>query len=66
MFAVPLPPCDGPRLQAELLVRHQVEVPVTRWREGALLRVSVQGYNGPRDLARLATALADCLPRTRR
>ena len=66
MFAVPLPPCDGPRLQAELLARHQVEVPVTRWHDGALLRVSVQGYNGPRDLARLAAALADCLPRARR
>ena len=66
MFAVPLPPCDGPRLQADLLARHQVEVPVTRWRESSLLRVSVQAYNSPWDLARLAEALADCLPRATR
>ena len=59
MFAVTLPPCDGPRLQAELLARHGVEVPVTRWRGRPLLRVSVQGYNGAGDLARLATALAE-------
>ena len=45
------------------LARHGVEVPVTRWRGRPLLRVSVQGYNGAGDLARLATALADCLPR---
>lgn len=66
MFAVSLPPCDGARLQADLLARHRVEVPVTRWHDRPLLRVSVQGYNGPRDLARLAAALADCLPRARR
>ena len=63
MFAVPLPPCDGPRLQADLYARHRVEVPVMRWRDRPLLRVSIQGYNSADDVARLLAALADVLPR---
>jgi isopenicillin-N epimerase len=62
MFTVALPPCDGPRLQAALYARHRVEVPVMRWRDRPLLRVSVQAYNSPADLARLREALAECLP----
>lgn len=64
LFAVPLPPCDGPRLQSELYARHRVEVPVTRWRDRFLLRVSIQAYNSPADLARLQEALTDVLPRS--
>jgi isopenicillin-N epimerase len=66
LFAVPLPPgCDGRQLQAELYARHRVEVPVTRWRDRPLLRVSIQVYNSAADVARLQEALADCLPRCR-
>lgn len=63
MFAVALPRCDGPRLQAELYARHRVEVPVTRWRDRFLLRVSIQAYNSSADLTRLQEALTDVLPR---
>lgn len=63
MFALPLPACDGPRLQADMYDRHRVEVPVMRWRERPLLRVSIQAYNSPADLRRLHEALADALRR---
>lgn len=65
MFAVPLPSCDGPRLQADLYARHRVEVPVVPWPGGALLRVSIHAYNSPADIARLLEALADALHRQR-
>jgi isopenicillin-N epimerase len=63
MFAVPLPPCDGPRLQADLYERHRVEVPVMRWLGRPLLRVSIQAYNTPDDVARLLTGLKAALQR---
>jgi len=65
MFAIELPPCDGPRLQADLYAHHRVEVPVMKWQGRALLRVSVQAYNSPHDLARLQAALDDALRRQR-
>jgi isopenicillin-N epimerase len=63
MFALPLPPCDGPRLQADLYTRHRVEVPVMRWQDRPHLRVSIQAYNSSADLTRLQAALADALQR---
>lgn len=63
MFALPLPPCDGPRLQADLYTHHRVEVPIMRWRERPFLRVSIQVYNSPADLGRLLAALPDALRR---
>lgn len=59
MAAVELPAgCDPERVQARLYREHRIEVPVYRWNDRALLRVSVQGYNGPQDLE----ALVDALP----
>jgi len=58
MVAVPLPPCDTGRLKRALLERHGIEVPCHDWGGRALVRASVQAYNGAGDLDRLETALA--------
>ena len=65
MFAVPLPPCDGPCLQADLYTHHAVEVPVVPWQGRALLRVSIHAYNSSADITRLLAALDDGLRRQR-
>ncbi|MDD3179889.1 MAG: aminotransferase class V-fold PLP-dependent enzyme [Opitutaceae bacterium] len=62
MASLPLPPVDGPRLQAQLYEQYRVEVPVIEWQGRSLLRVSIQGYNTPRDVERLVAALRVLLP----
>jgi isopenicillin-N epimerase len=57
MVAVVLPPCDPVALHSRLFHGHGVEVPCYWWRGRPLLRVSVQGYNGPADLDALDAAL---------
>lgn len=58
MVPVPLPPVDGEALRDALFHRYHIEAPVTSFAGRALLRVSVQAYNTPQDLDRLAEALA--------
>lgn len=58
MAAVPLVPCDAAALKAQLWDQHRVEVPITVWNGRPLLRISVQGYNGPEDITRLLEAVA--------
>ncbi|MCX7889463.1 MAG: aminotransferase class V-fold PLP-dependent enzyme [Rhodobacteraceae bacterium] len=58
MVALPLPQCEPAALKRALLERHGIEVPCHVWGGRALLRVSVQAYNGAGDLDRLEAALA--------
>ncbi len=58
MHALPLPPCDPPRVQRALRERFAIEVPVIAWQGQALLRVSVQVYNTRQDVEALVMALA--------
>src|SRR5262249_13749518 len=58
-----VPGVDASELQRRLFDEHRIEVPVFETRHGAVLRVSVQGYNDEADLAALADALAEALPR---
>ena len=62
MATVPLPPCDGPRLQAGLYDQFRVEVPVMEWGGRQYLRVSIQAYNTAADVARLVEGLGEILP----
>jgi len=63
LASVPLPrrlaasatPVD--RIQAELSVRHDLEVPILDWRGHRLVRVSAHAYNRPEQYERLADAL---------
>jgi selenocysteine lyase/cysteine desulfurase len=57
MTTVPLPPCDGPRLQADLYEKYHIEVPVMEWQGRPYLRVSIGAYNTRQDIERLTGAL---------
>lgn len=62
MAAVALPiDTDVVKLKNELLNNFRIEVPVYKWHEAPLLRVSVQGYNTQYDLDRLKDALLKLL-----
>ena len=63
MVAVPLPAGDAFALQARLLAEHGVEVAANRWAGQPHLRVSLQVYNTPDDLERLARGLRAVLER---
>lgn len=55
--------CDPAKLHSDLFHQHQIEVPVQDTAHGAVIRVSVQGYNEASDLERLVGALAEVSPR---
>lgn len=63
MIALPLPDCDTEALHRDLGAAG-VEVPCYRWRGRPILRLSVQGYNGADDGARLVAALGRRLRRS--
>jgi isopenicillin-N epimerase len=58
MVAVRLPDhVDVADLKRRLYDDHRIEVPVYRWNDIPILRVSIQVYNTPDDVDRLAAAL---------
>ncbi len=60
MIALPLPMCDTGALHRELRAAG-VEIPCYLWQGRPFTRLSVQGYNGPDDGARLVAELARLL-----
>ena len=63
MVAVPLPAStDVIKLKGRLYDEHRIEVPLTLWNGGKLIRISVQGYNSSDDIERLLEALKVLLP----
>lgn len=57
MCAIPLPIDDAPTLQKRLREEWHIEIPIFPWNNLHLMRISLQGYNGPADVERLLTAL---------
>lgn len=60
MAAIPFPfaaGSEGPRLNAELYEKHQIEVPFTGYDGRCFVRISGQAYNAPSDYERLAGVL---------
>jgi isopenicillin-N epimerase len=58
MAAAPLPPeTDVTKVKARLYDEYRLEVPLIEWNNRKLIRISVQGYNTPRDLEKLVAAL---------
>lgn len=59
MASLPLPAEGLPakELQRRLFDEHGVEVPINEWGGRRFLRVSIQGYNAPRDVERLVEGL---------
>jgi isopenicillin-N epimerase len=65
MFAARLPEeTEVEKLKDRLYSSYRIEVPVYRWNDQPLIRVSVQGYNTQGDTDALIEALADLLPET--
>jgi isopenicillin-N epimerase len=57
MVAAPLPPCDTAEVKRRLLNEHHIEIPIMKWRDHCLVRVSVQGYVTRADVETLVRAL---------
>ncbi len=63
MAISPLPALRDPgAFQAALYDDYRIEIPVTWWRDRAFLRLSIQAYNRPADVATLIGALTALMP----
>jgi isopenicillin-N epimerase len=62
MVAIPLPDVGDPvEFQRQLMDRYQIEIPVFKWQEHSIARLSVQGYNSKAQMDALVEALTDML-----
>jgi isopenicillin-N epimerase len=48
--------------QEALYAQYKIEIPIIRWKERSFVRVSIQAYNTPEDVDRLAEGIANLLP----
>ena len=63
MATAPLPAdTDISLLKNRLYDDYRIEIPLIEWNGNKLVRISVQGYNSARDIARLCRALSALLP----
>jgi isopenicillin-N epimerase len=61
MVAMPIRECDVEAVKNDLLDKYNIEIPVFRWQDTCIARVSVQGYNSRPQMDLLITALTDLL-----
>jgi isopenicillin-N epimerase len=61
MIALQLPDCDVSQLKRQLYEDHNIEIPVFRWQDRCIVRLSVQAYNSKADTSQLVQALAKVL-----
>ncbi|MCA9629293.1 MAG: aminotransferase class V-fold PLP-dependent enzyme [Myxococcales bacterium] len=63
MVAMPIPDIgvDPQQLHDTLLERYRIEIPVFRWQNHMIVRLSVQGYNGKPQMDLLLDALTEML-----
>ena len=61
MVAMPLPDCDTDALKLALYDKYRIEIPVFRWQDTCIARLSVQGYNSRPQMDLLIDALTDLL-----
>ena len=66
MVSARLPPCDPDDLRRDLFSRHLIDVPIRRWKDLQLIRLSFQAYNTAHDLDRVLEALTELFSRPRR
>jgi len=57
MVSVRLPEVDVNTVKAHLQDEFRIEVPLMRWNDHPLIRVSIQAYNAADDMAALVSAL---------
>lgn len=58
MVAMPIPECDVEWLKVALLEQYKIEIPVFKWQDHCIARVSVQGYNSKPQMDLLIEALS--------
>ena len=61
MVAMPIPDCDTDQLKLDLLDKYAIEIPVFKWQDTCICRLSVQGYNSRPQMDLLLEALTDLL-----
>jgi isopenicillin-N epimerase len=61
MVAMPLPDCDTEALKLALYDKYRIEIPVFRWQDTCIARLSVQGYNSRPQMDLLISALTELL-----
>ena len=61
MVAIPIPDCDPVALQQKLFTAYDIEIPVFKWKDHTIVRLSVQGYNSKSEMDLLIEALSDLL-----
>ncbi len=61
MVAIPLPECDTDQLKLDLIDKFNIEIPVFKWQDRCIARLSVQGYNSKGQMDLLLTALRSLL-----
>lgn len=61
MVAMPIPDTDTLELAKALMARYSIEIPVFKWQDHSIVRVSVQGYNSPGQMDILIEALTELL-----
>ena len=61
MVAMPIPECDVDQLKLDLYDKYSIEIPVFKWQDICICRLSVQGYNSKTQMDLLIEALSDLL-----
>ena len=61
MVAMPIPECDTAEIHKQLFDRYRIEIPVFKWQDHCIARVSVQGYNSQPQMDKLLRALSELL-----
>jgi len=61
MVAMPVPECDTLAIHTTLFEKYGIEVPVFKWQDTCIVRLSVQGYNSKPQMDRLISALTELL-----
>ena len=61
MVSMPIPETDPLELQRTLMARYGIEIPVFKWQDRTIVRLSVQGYNSQPQMDLLIEALSALL-----
>lgn len=61
MVAMPIPDCDTAEIHKQLFDRYRIEIPVFKWQDHCIARLSVQGYNSRPQMDKLLDALSELL-----
>jgi isopenicillin-N epimerase len=61
MVAMPIPECDPKEIHTQLWERYKIEIPVLKWQDHHIVRLSVQGYNSKPQMDYLIEALTELL-----